>query len=457
MSKKHSRPKRQPKEAGHLKTAPEIIYEDNHLLVLNKPSGWVSQGAVPNANSALDFAKQLIKKRDRKPGNVYLGVVSRLDKSTSGVLLYGKTSKASSRISEQIRQRSVAKHYLAIVEGELQETTGTWTDVLRYDDNTKRSIQVRSVDSKQALASNVNAGEQVAVLHFHVLAITNGRSLVWVNLETGRKHQIRSQFAGRGFPVVGDSRYGASPNRSFAFASGSDSAIALHAWFLQIEHPTRKLPLALTTPTPDSWRELFPEIESLIGAMQKSSHESAAEIHDNSQSTASPRADLCRPIKIVSGGQTGVDRAALDVAIDLGLEHGGWCPRGRRAEDGPIDARYALKETVESDYATRTKRNVIDSDGTLILFANTLSGGSKLTSSFAFELGKPSLCISIRSGLFSPTEEVQRVLDWMDTHRIGVLNVAGPRASSSDQIYQAAYTFCRHLLENFSPSSTDRE
>jgi hypothetical protein len=136
--------------------------------------------------------------------------------------------------------------------------------------------------------------------------------------------------------------------------------------------------------------------------------------------------------RIVSGGQTGADRAALDWAMARGIAHGGWCPRGRRAEDGPIPPAYDLRETPGHDYAQRTAWNVRDSDGTVIItLAATLTGGSRRTAEVAMALGRPWLHVSQeRDGLGAVT----RVADFLQTHAIRTLNVAGPRASSETGI-----------------------
>jgi hypothetical protein len=145
--------------------------------------------------------------------------------------------------------------------------------------------------------------------------------------------------------------------------------------------------------------------------------------------------------RIISGGQTGVDRAALDFAIEHGIPHGGWCPRGRRAEDGEIQTCYELKETPDANYAERTEWNVRDSDGTLIISeASELSGGSALTRDLAVAHGKPWLHVSkVRDGQHAP-EQVRR---FIETHGIRVLNVAGPRLSTEP----AARAFASRLLE----------
>lgn len=144
---------------------------------------------------------------------------------------------------------------------------------------------------------------------------------------------------------------------------------------------------------------------------------------------------MSQPARIISGGQTGADRAALDAALRLGLPCGGWCPSGRRAEDGPIDARYPLRETESRAYKVRTRRNVEDADGTLILARGTLKGGTRLTRNVARRLGRPCLVLD-------PDRDAPGTLcDWLAANSVGVLNVAGPRASSDSGIYEAAYRF----------------
>ena len=145
--------------------------------------------------------------------------------------------------------------------------------------------------------------------------------------------------------------------------------------------------------------------------------------------------------RIVSGGQTGVDRAALDVALDLGIPCGGWCPRGRKAEDGPIAARYPLRETPSAEYAVRTEWNVRDSDGTLILTSGEPVGGTALTRSLAGEMDKPCLIVHLNQA-----DDVGPVLEWGEAHQIKVLNVAGPRESTLPGVYDRAADFLRRLL-----------
>jgi len=145
--------------------------------------------------------------------------------------------------------------------------------------------------------------------------------------------------------------------------------------------------------------------------------------------------------RIVSGGQMGVDRAALDVAKELGMSHGGWCPAGRRAEDGPIARHYGLLETKSRDYAERTERNVIDSDGTLILVRGRLTGGSRLTKKLAQRHLRPLLVVDLDS-----ETRLADVADWVREHRVTRLNVAGPRESTQPGIGRAAAALLRRLF-----------
>ena len=148
-----------------------------------------------------------------------------------------------------------------------------------------------------------------------------------------------------------------------------------------------------------------------------------------------------RPERIISGGQTGVDRGALDAALELGLDAGGFCPRGRRAEDGRIPDRYPLEELDSSDYRDRTRRNVEVSDATLILCRGPLSGGTALTRRIAEDLGRPLLIVDL-----STPPDPDSVRRWIHEQGIRTLNVAGPRESGSPGIQDAAHRF---LLEVF--------
>ena len=139
--------------------------------------------------------------------------------------------------------------------------------------------------------------------------------------------------------------------------------------------------------------------------------------------------------KIISGGQTGADRAALDAAIRLGIPHGGWLPQGRKTEAGPLPGRYRLQELASARYRDRTEKNILDSDGTLIVSLGPLTGGSALTEALAIRHDRP--CLHIDLELVDRDQAVAAIRNWLEKHRIRTLNVAGPRASGEPRIYGA--------------------
>ena len=145
--------------------------------------------------------------------------------------------------------------------------------------------------------------------------------------------------------------------------------------------------------------------------------------------------------KVISGGQTGVDRAALDVALELGIPCGGWCTKGRRAEDGPIDTKYPLKETKSEEYQFRTEANVMEADGTLILTIGKPTGGTAYTVQMAVKNKKPYLVVDLKKGI-----NPKMVLDWARAHEIRTLNVAGPRESKITGIYEMAKNLLKSIL-----------
>lgn len=215
----------------------EILYEDNHLLVVNKPPLLPTMGVAAGKPSVLSIAKQLIKTRDKKPGNVYLGVVSRLDAPVSGALLIAKTSKAASRMSDQFRNRDIEKVYQAIVEGLPDPAERTLQHFLRKDERHRR-VHVTQKDIETAQEARL----QFAVEHE---LPAKRASLVRIRLETGRKHQIRVQLSAIGHPIVGDRKY----NASLLFSEG----IALHSYLLKFEHPVRKDSLEIRCELPKTW------------------------------------------------------------------------------------------------------------------------------------------------------------------------------------------------------------
>lgn len=216
----------------------EILYEDNHLLAINKPSSLATMGVDSRRPSLVALVKQYIKRRYRKPGNVYLGVVSRLDTGTSGVVLFARTSKAAARLTEQFRTRRVHKIYWAVVSGNVEPPEGEMVDWVAKDESRKR----------MAIVDEDTPGAKQAQLRYKRLQNLPGGTLLEIELLTGRKHQIRLQLAARGLAVWGETKYAAGK----PFAEG----FALHARSLALEHPVRRSPLELVAPLPASWQRL---------------------------------------------------------------------------------------------------------------------------------------------------------------------------------------------------------
>jgi 23S rRNA pseudouridine1911/1915/1917 synthase len=212
-----------------------IVYEDNHLLAVVKPAGPATMGAADNKPTLLSIAKDYIKHKYKKPGNVYLGVVSRIDALVSGVVLFARTSKAAARLSEQFRTHAVEKTYWALVEGILEPPAGNYADYLAKDDQRHRMC---IVGAKQP-------GAKLAKLSYRRLKIIRKNSLVEIVPSTGRKHQIRLQLAHHGHPIIGDRKYGSS--------QGFSSGIALHARRLSVMHPVQGERMEFDAPLPDAW------------------------------------------------------------------------------------------------------------------------------------------------------------------------------------------------------------
>ncbi|MFR2969991.1 MAG: RluA family pseudouridine synthase [Christensenellaceae bacterium] len=201
----------------------KIIYEDNHLLVAVKPAGIPVQADSSGDDDFLSQLKRYIGKKYNKPGAVYLGLLHRLDRPASGVMVFARTSKAASRLTSQFKKGSIGQYSLAVVEG-IPPESGKLRDFLLKDH--ERNI-VRTCAS-----GTPNAKE--AILEYRRLAVCGGRSLVRIKLGTGRSHQIRVQFSSRGFPLVGDRKYGKS--------SAGDLALFSHR--LELTHPTTKEQMA---------------------------------------------------------------------------------------------------------------------------------------------------------------------------------------------------------------------
>jgi 23S rRNA pseudouridine1911/1915/1917 synthase len=208
---------------------PEILYEDNHLLMVNKPAGMLTQADASGQVPLLEHLKNHIKIRDRKPGNVYLGMVQRLDKPVSGCIVFAKTSKAAARISDQVRAHQMTKCYLAVTvaEPDRQKPEEFTTDGWRMVSHNLSRIKDRTV------VDGGGAMTQTARLRLKTLLENGTMGIHAVQLITGRKHQIRAQLSALSMPILGDHKYGSS------FQTLGDR-ILLHSYLIQLVHPTRK-------------------------------------------------------------------------------------------------------------------------------------------------------------------------------------------------------------------------
>ena len=198
-----------------------VIYEDNHIIVVEKPCNVPSQADSTGDLDMITLVKQYIKEKYQKPGEVYLGLVHRLDRPVGGIMVFARTSKAAGRLSEAIRTNQFSKTYLAVVTGILQEKEGRLENYLWKDEALNKSMVV----------SKEKKGAKLASLSYEVIEEKDNLSLVKIHLETGRHHQIRVQFAHLGHPLYGDQKYG---------KDNLQKQIALWAYRLEFKHPTKE-------------------------------------------------------------------------------------------------------------------------------------------------------------------------------------------------------------------------
>lgn len=208
----------------------KVLYEDNSVIVVYKEAGILSQKDKDNDTSLLDMVKEYVKKKYNKPGNVYIGLVHRLDRNVSGVMVFARNSKSASRLSEEVRNGKLKKEYTAVVEGIIEEESGTFKDYLVKDSK----FNTKVTDEKHG---------KLSVLDYRVIKrdYKKNRTLVKINLKTGRHHQIRVQFASRGHALCGDTRYG-----------NTKGYIALCANKLTFIHPTTKKEMTFEINLPDN-------------------------------------------------------------------------------------------------------------------------------------------------------------------------------------------------------------
>lgn len=212
-----------------------ILYEDNHIIAVEKEAGILSQQDSSGEPSLLDMVKDYIKKNYDKPGKVFLGLVHRIDKPVSGVMVFARTSKAAQRLHREFAGRHVKKMYVALVERNMQLDQDTW---IECED---RLVKKRGYSER---ADTESRNVKTARMRYMALASNDRYALLLVELFTGRKHQIRAQLAAQNMPVLGDAAYGSGEKLS-------DGAVCLHALYLRFMHPTKKEPLELFSQIPE--------------------------------------------------------------------------------------------------------------------------------------------------------------------------------------------------------------
>lgn len=228
--------------------AEQILYEDNHLIAINKRCGQIVQGDKTGDETLPDMIKAYLKERDGKPGNVFCGVIHRLDRPVSGVVLFAKTSKALSRMNETIKGRDVQKCYWALCKETPLPPEGHLEDWMGRDERNNKAFIINKNDNRTKADSSL----KLAILDYKLIATSKGGyNLLEIQLHTGRHHQIRAQLANIGCHIKGDLKYGAP-------RSNPDGGISLHARSITFTHPVRKEVITIIAPPPEEpiWKEL---------------------------------------------------------------------------------------------------------------------------------------------------------------------------------------------------------
>jgi 23S rRNA pseudouridine1911/1915/1917 synthase len=218
----------------------KILYEDNHIIAVYKPAGLLVQGDESGARSLMDEVRDYLKEKYNKPGKAFLGMVHRLDRNVSGIVLFGKTSKGASRLSEQFRSHDIRKIYSAVVEGELKNRSGKLIHFLKKDEARRRAF----------ISDASQEGYDQSELEYEVLKSNKNYTLVIIDLRTGRFHQIRSQFSHIGHPIAGDSKYGSK----IKMPSGH---LALCATEVNFKTATTDEAVVLKVDRPEEWNSLI--------------------------------------------------------------------------------------------------------------------------------------------------------------------------------------------------------
>jgi len=212
----------------------QVLFEDNHIIIVNKRAGDITQGDKTGDKPLSDVVKEYVKEKYNKPGKVYLGVVHRLDRPTSGVIIFARTSKALERLNKMLREKTIQKTYWAVVKNPPEKESDSLIHYLKKNPkNNKSTAYSKEID-----------GSKKAILHYKTIKNLENYSLLEVDLETGRHHQIRTQLSSIGSPIKGDLKYGF--NRS-----NKDGSIHLHARKIQFSHPVTKEEVSMVAPVPE--------------------------------------------------------------------------------------------------------------------------------------------------------------------------------------------------------------
>ena len=211
----------------------QVLFEDNHLIIVNKRAGDITQGDKTGDKPLNEVVKEYVKVKYNKPGNVFIGTVHRLDRPTSGIVIFARTSKALERLNKMLRDKTINKTYWALVKNKPQKERDTLTNFLKKDPKKNKSfVYKKEID-----------GSKKATLHYKVIQKLENYTLLEIDLETGRHHQIRTQLSNIGSPIKGDLKYGFP-------RSNKDGSISLHARKINFIHPVSKEEIKITAPTP---------------------------------------------------------------------------------------------------------------------------------------------------------------------------------------------------------------
>lgn len=218
----------------------EVIYEDNHIIIVNKAPGEIVQGDKTGDVPLSELIKDYLKEKYNKPGNVFCGVVHRIDRPVSGAVIFAKTSKALTRLNEMLRKGEIHKTYWALVEGHPAEETATLKNLLVSDPRMNKTFVARPGDSSA----------KESILKYRILRKGDRYTVLEVDLLTGRKHQIRAQLSAIGHPIKGDLKYGAR-------RSNPDGGISLHARHIEFIHPVSKTMISVDAPVPEEFKKFI--------------------------------------------------------------------------------------------------------------------------------------------------------------------------------------------------------